>query len=78
VFSEYRLPGITAFQAEDKGNRVMVSEAWKSGIRKGYFQLPPQLPRGRFTVTIAEENFTGALGSGPRGRRFKSSRPDQF
>src|SRR6202022_4314461 len=34
----------------------------------------PSLPRAIFIEQISELS----LGSGPRGRRFKSSRPDQF
>jgi hypothetical protein len=41
-------------------------------------QLPPQLPMGRGLAANWPEIVTGALGSGLRGRRFKSSRPDQF
>ena len=41
-------------------------------------QLPPHLPEGTYTAGFSEEFFTGLLGSGPRGRRFKSTRPDHF
>jgi hypothetical protein len=66
--------GAIALRGGDR--RALADEAVR--VLKATFLVAAPVAAGHLRSEISGDFATGALGSGPRGRRFKSSRPDQL
>ena len=56
----------------------LLTEAWKETVSDGDIVVAATVTKMTRDRVNYYAEFTRALGSGPKGRRFKSSRPDQF